>query len=155
MWRRLCELAVALIASKFVIALALALGLAALGGGGPNPGDTGTQAGVDTAGLLTGATLMLLAAFSPFVLLKLVPVAEAALVAQGVSRSPMRAMGSAAQTTSTVARATRGATVGASAAVPAAPVVVGASAAGHAAAVPAHVAKSTRPSAAPVGATRS
>jgi hypothetical protein len=101
-WRRLCELGIALILSKFVIALALALGAAALAGGGPQAGDTGTQAGLDAAGLLTGGTLMLLAAFSPFVVLRLIPVAEAAMVAQGVSRSPMRAVGTAAMTTSSL-----------------------------------------------------
>src|SRR5207237_6542138 len=42
-FRRLCEIGLALILSKFVIALALALGAAALAGGGPATGDTTQQ----------------------------------------------------------------------------------------------------------------
>lgn len=97
-FRRLCEIGIALIVSKFVIALALGLGAAALGGGGPQPTAVATAAGVDFAGLLAGATLMLLAAFTPFVLLKLLPIAEAAIVAQGISRSPSRAVNTVTQT---------------------------------------------------------
>src|SRR5207249_2072490 len=48
-------------------------------------------AGTDLAGLLGGATLMLLAAFMPFVILRLLPILEAAVVAQGISRAPVRA----------------------------------------------------------------
>ncbi|HUR23860.1 MAG TPA: hypothetical protein VMZ73_08315 [Acidimicrobiales bacterium] len=92
-FRRLVEIGLALIFSKFAIALALGLGAAALAGGGPRPegADLGTSAGLDLAGLLTGATLMLLAAFTPFVLLRLLPILEVAVVAQGISRSPVRA----------------------------------------------------------------
>src|SRR5439155_9062739 len=66
-FRRLCEVGLALILAKFGIALALGLGAAALAGGGPTTSTTvaGT-AGSDLAGLLGGATLMLLAAFMPF-----------------------------------------------------------------------------------------
>jgi hypothetical protein len=88
---KLCEIGLALILSKFAIALALGLGAAALAGGGPNPGDVGTQVGTDLAGLLTGAVLMGLAAFTPFVLLRLLPLVEGAVAAQGISRSPVRA----------------------------------------------------------------
>ncbi len=90
-WRRLAELGLALIVSKFAIALALGLGAAALAGGGPRSGDLGTQAGMDLAGMLTGASLMLLAAFSPFIVLRLLPIVEGAVIAQGISRSPVRA----------------------------------------------------------------
>lgn len=96
-FRRLCEIGLALILSKFVIALALALGAAALAGGGPATADTTRQVGLDFAGLLTGATLMLLAAFTPFVLLKILPIAEAAVVAQGISHSPARGANTVAQ----------------------------------------------------------
>jgi hypothetical protein len=97
-WHGFLRLGVSLIVSKFVVALALGLGAAALGGGGPgnvgaagpNPNDLGTQAGLTVQGVLVGITLMSLAAFSPFLVLKLVPVVEAALVAQGISRGPMR-----------------------------------------------------------------
>ena len=90
-WRRLAELGLALIVSKFAISLALGLGAAALAGGGPKSGDLGTQAGMDLAGMLTGASLMLLAAFTPFIVLRLLPIVEGAVIAQGVSRSPVRA----------------------------------------------------------------
>jgi len=90
-FRRLCELGVALIVAKFGIALALGLGAAALAGGGPSPQGAAAGTGVDLAGLLGGATLMLLAAFMPFVVLRLLPILETAVVAQGISRAPMRA----------------------------------------------------------------
>ena len=98
-FRKLVELGLALIVSKFAIALALGLGAAALGGGGPgnlgapgpNPNDLGTQAGYTLAGLVGGSALVLLAAFSPFVILKVLPIFEGAVVAQGISRSPGRA----------------------------------------------------------------
>ena len=87
----------ALIVSKFAIALCLALGGAALAGGGPKQGDLGTQADMDLASMLTGASLMLLAAFTPFIVLKLLPIVEAAVIAQGISRSPTRAAQSGMQ----------------------------------------------------------
>jgi hypothetical protein len=90
-WRKLVEIGCVLIFAKLAIALALALGAAALAGGGPKEGDLGTQVGTDLGGLLAGAALMLLASFTPFVLLRLLPIVEAAVVAQGISRSPARA----------------------------------------------------------------
>src|SRR5581483_8098148 len=85
-FRRLCELGVALVVSKFAIALALALGVVALVGGGT----TAQGQGLSLAGLLAGATLMGLAAFTPFVVLRLLPVLESAVLAQGITRSPVR-----------------------------------------------------------------
>jgi uncharacterized integral membrane protein len=104
-WHQLCRIGLALIASKFVIALALGLGAAALAGGGPgnlgapgpNPNDVGTQVGLTVGGLVMGLSLMVMAAFAPFVVLKFFPVFEAALVAQGISRGPMRAAQTGAQ----------------------------------------------------------
>ena len=90
-WHSFLRLGVSLIVSKFIVALALGLGAAALGGGGPQEGDLGTQAGLTVQGVIVGVTLMSLAAFAPFVVLKLIPVLEAALVAQGISRGPLRA----------------------------------------------------------------
>jgi hypothetical protein len=46
---------------------------------------------MDLAGLMGGAVLMGLAAFTPFVLLRLLPILEVAVAAQGISRSPVRA----------------------------------------------------------------
>src|SRR5581483_1688325 len=87
MFRRLCELGLALIVSKLAIALALAVGAVALGAddGVGRPGG-----GLSLAGLMGGGTLMGLAAFTPFVVLRLLPLLETAVVAQGISRSPMR-----------------------------------------------------------------
>jgi hypothetical protein len=62
--RRLVEVLVALILSKFVIVSILCLSLGALASGSGFPT------------VLAGAALLLLAAFSPFVLLRLVPLAE-------------------------------------------------------------------------------
>jgi hypothetical protein len=74
--RRTVELEVVVIGSKFVIVsiLALAAGLAAENDGGIEP-------------LLAASALMLLACFSPFVLLKLVPFAEGAMSAAYGRRS--------------------------------------------------------------------
>lgn len=91
--RKTVEILLAVIVSKFVIAIALAIGVAALGGAGSTgigePAPAAAGAGLGT--LLVGAVLLGLAAFSPFLVLKLVPVAESALLAQGVSRGPARA----------------------------------------------------------------
>jgi hypothetical protein len=106
-FRKLVELGVALILSKFAIALALALGAAALGGGGPgnlgspgaNPNDLGTQAGYTLAGLVGGACLIMLASFSPFIILKILPIFEGAVVAQGIAGTPARGAQQTMQTT--------------------------------------------------------
>jgi hypothetical protein len=105
--RKLAELCLALIVSKFVIAVALSLSAAALVAAWP--GDTGgeiatpelaagTGSGPDgggvaqTVGLLVGAVVMFgVAAFMPFVLFRLLPIAEGALVSQGIKAGPMRA----------------------------------------------------------------
>ncbi len=105
-WHQLCRIGLALIVSKFAISLALGLGAAALANGGPgnlgapgpNPNDVGTQVGLTVGGLIVGVSLMVLSAFAPFVVLKLLPVFEAAVLAQGISRGPMRAAQTGAQT---------------------------------------------------------
>jgi hypothetical protein len=94
-FRRLVEVGVAVIVSKFVIALALALGSAALAGGGPTDGGSAGVA-LSLGSLLGGATLMGLAAFTPFVVLRLLPVIETAVVAHGISSSPVRGAQAAA-----------------------------------------------------------
>lgn len=74
--RRLVELLFAVVFSKFVIVAIMALAAAGLG-----------QSRADDAfqGVLAGAALMILAAFSPLVLLKLIPLAEAAVYSRGRS----------------------------------------------------------------------
>jgi hypothetical protein len=77
--RRLVELIAALILSKFVIVAVLSLGIAMVAKGD----------GVDVA--LSGGALLLLAAFAPFVVLRLAPVVEAAAIGhlEGVERRPV------------------------------------------------------------------
>lgn len=108
--RKTAELLLAIILSKLVICIALAIGVAALSGAGtagaPGAG-FGSTAGASLGGLLVGTVLLGLAAFSPFIVLKLVPLAEAAIVAQGVSRSPMRATQQGVYTASSAQRLTR------------------------------------------------
>jgi len=101
--RKLLELLCALILSKLVIAVALAVAAAAAvgtGSGGEvtalpepevfaeDPGGSVTQAvGI----LLTAAAAFGVAAFSPMLIAKLLPLTEAAVVAQGVRGGPVRA----------------------------------------------------------------
>ena len=82
--KRLIETLVALILSKFVIVSIISLAVAALG----DPG----KGGVST--VVGGASLLLLASFSPFALFKLVPLAEAASIShlEGLERRPTQAM---------------------------------------------------------------
>ena len=90
--RRLIELMLGVILSKLVISIALSIGVAALGGAGGSAGDapgTGEWAAQGLGTLVTGTSILCLAAFSPFMVLKLIPVAESAIAAQGVSRGPL------------------------------------------------------------------
>jgi hypothetical protein len=92
--RKTMEILLAVIVSKFVICVALAIGVAALSGAGEAGGEgrgVAASAGASLGTLLVGAVLLGLAAFSPFLVLKLIPVAEGALLAQGASRGPARA----------------------------------------------------------------
>jgi hypothetical protein len=77
--RRLAETLAALVLSKLVVVAILSLAAGALAGNG------GTA---DLSGVISGAALLLLAAFSPFTLLRLVPAVEAGAVMhlEGVSR---------------------------------------------------------------------
>lgn len=101
--RKLLELLVALIVSKLVVAVALAVAAAAAVGAGSggevtalpapevmaeNPGGSVTQA----VGILLAATAAFgVAAFSPLLVARLLPIAEAAVVAQGIRGGPVRA----------------------------------------------------------------
>lgn len=101
--RKLLELLVALILSKLVIAVALAVAAAAIvgtGSGGEvtalpapetvaeDPGGSVTQA----VGILLAAVAAFgVAAFSPMLVARLLPMTEAALVGQGVRGGPVRA----------------------------------------------------------------
>jgi hypothetical protein len=101
--RKLLELLCALILSKLVIAVALAVAAAAAVGSGSggevtslptpevfaeDPGGSVTQAvGI----LLTAAAAFGVAAFSPLLIARLLPLTEGAAVAQGVKGGPVRA----------------------------------------------------------------
>jgi type IV secretion system protein TrbL len=96
--RRLVELLLAVVLSKFVICVALSIGAAALGGtsqSAPPDAGIGDAAAMGLGTLLSGTVLLALACWSPFLLMRLLPIVEGAVVAQGVSRGPMRS----AQTT--------------------------------------------------------
>lgn len=82
--RRLVETLVALILSKFVIVAIISLATAALA----EPGGGGFGA------VMGGAALMLMAAFSPMALLKLMPMVEGAAMShlEGVGRKPIQTM---------------------------------------------------------------
>lgn len=84
--RRTIEMGLALIVSKFAIAVAFAVGAAAIDSG--NPATAGT---VDLQAMVTGVAVMLMAAFMPWVIWKVIPVAEAAASTAGVERAPARA----------------------------------------------------------------
>ena len=107
--KRTIEILLAVILSKLVICICLAIGVAALGGAGSagGAGTVASEAGSSVGTLLSGAVLLGLAAFSPFIILKLVPVAEAALVAQGVSRGPFRTSQTALSTYSSTRMVSR------------------------------------------------
>ena len=88
-WKKFAETAVAVILSKVFVAIALVLGLS-LTTGGVIPTGTAAGTGEDIGQLIAGIAMMALAAFAPFVLLRFVPVVEAALLAQGISHMPAR-----------------------------------------------------------------
>ena len=101
--RKLMELLIALVVSKLVVAVALAVAAAAAVGAGsggdvtalappevmaPNPGGSVTQA----VGILLAATAAFgVAAFSPLLVARLLPLTEAAVVASGIRGGPLRA----------------------------------------------------------------
>ncbi|MEZ5101233.1 MAG: type IV secretion system protein [Thermoleophilia bacterium] len=71
--RRLVELLVAIVLAKFVIVAILSLASAAITGSGVTEGDGNTF-----ERMIAGAALLVLAAWSPFALLRLVPMMESA-----------------------------------------------------------------------------
>jgi hypothetical protein len=84
--KRSVQILIALVLSKFVIFTTLWLGMSTVAG----------DRSID--GALEGAGILLLASFAPFVLLRLVPIAEVDVVAhlEGVARRPFRAASRAA-----------------------------------------------------------
>jgi hypothetical protein len=80
--RRLVEVGVVIIFSKFAIAAIFAIAAAALGQVGQSK---------DLRAVFAGAALVLLAAFAPYALLKLIPMAEGAVAAIGNHRQHLQA----------------------------------------------------------------
>lgn len=98
--RRTIELLAALVFSKLAIAMALSVGLGALGGLGATgePGESVIENGlVEYGTLVVGIITFGLAAFMPFLVIRLVPIVEAAVIAQGIQSAPMRAAQTALQ----------------------------------------------------------
>ena len=92
MLRRLVELLLAVILSKLVICISLAVGVAALGGAAgfdERSGGVGEFAAQSLGSLVVGTAILAMAAFSPFILLRMIPMVETAVVAQGISRAPL------------------------------------------------------------------
>jgi hypothetical protein len=88
--RRLLEILAALVLSKLAIAIALAVAGAAMAAPTTRPGADASAAA--TVGVvLTAAAAFGVAAFSPFLIHRLLPLTEAAAVAQGASGGPARA----------------------------------------------------------------
>jgi hypothetical protein len=120
--KRLVEILVALILSKFVVVAVISLAISGLGAGLSAGPTDGLAAG------FSGAALLLLAGFAPFVLLRLVPVVEAGVIAhlEGTSRRPVEAGVTSSQM---VHRMVQSSGAGAGDAAAAAPAVGGAAAA--------------------------
>lgn len=92
--RRTLELLAALVFCKLAIAMALSVGLGALGGlgGTGEPGESAVANGLaEFSTLVVGIVTFGMAAFMPFVVLKLVPIVEAAVISQEVRGGPTRA----------------------------------------------------------------
>ncbi len=85
--RRTIEMGVALILSKFAVAVAFGVGATAI----ESSNGVADGEGVDVTGMMTGVAVMLMAAFMPWVIWKAIPFVEAATAAAGVERSPVRA----------------------------------------------------------------
>ncbi len=99
--RRTIELLLSVILSKLVVCIAISVGVAALAGAGTADGNSaglGGQATVSMGTLFVGTAILVIAAFAPFLVLKLIPWTESALVAHGMSRSPVRAANSTIST---------------------------------------------------------
>ena len=90
--RRTIEMGVALILSKFGVAVAFGVGATAI----ESSNDVVEGGGVDLSGMMAGVAVMLMAAFMPWLIWKVFPIVEAATAAAGVERSPIKAAVSAA-----------------------------------------------------------
>lgn len=83
--RRGIEIAMALIVSKFVMAVSFRLGAEALRDGAATSDEANLSA------MLVGASIMLLTAFMPFAVFKVVPIVESATAASGADKAAVGA----------------------------------------------------------------
>ncbi len=90
--RRTVEMGIALILSKFGVAVAFGVGATAI----ESSNSVVEGEGVNLAGMMAGVAVMLMAAFMPWLIWKVFPIVEAATAAAGVERSPVKAAVSAA-----------------------------------------------------------
>ena len=85
--QRTVEMGIALILSKFGVAVAFGVDATAIeSSNGVVEGE-----GVDLTGMMAGVAVMLMAAFMPWVIWKVFPLVEAATAAAGIERSPVKA----------------------------------------------------------------
>ena len=84
--KRYVEGGIALICSKIVMAIAFATGSAMLGGISASP-SFATAVGA----LMQALAILVIAAFAPFIFIKLLIAAEALTIAEGIERRPLRA----------------------------------------------------------------
>lgn len=113
--RRVLEMLAALVLSKLAIAVALSVAGAAVTSTAASATPAATGAAVTAAGgaspaatvgvLLAAAAAFGVAAFSPVLIHRLIPLTEAAAVAQGTTGGPMRASRSVLATTNSAAAA--------------------------------------------------
>jgi hypothetical protein len=91
--RKSVELLAALVVSKLPIGIAMAVGFSALGGVGataPAGGDAAHNTATEFGTFVAGIVIFGVAAFMPYLVWRLLPVAEGALVAQGIASAPHR-----------------------------------------------------------------
>jgi len=91
--RKAVELLAAIILSKLMIAIALSTGLDLTDAWVSR----GVLSGEGWGYFITGTAILVLACLSPFVLIKLMPIVETAVIAQGLSRAPIRSATQVAQ----------------------------------------------------------
>ncbi|MDP9387039.1 MAG: hypothetical protein M3Q48_03735, partial [Actinomycetota bacterium] len=96
--RKAVELVAALVVSKLAIWVALAVGIALF----ETHANSALPGGQSFGQMISGAAILAVAVFAPFVVWRLIPVVEAAAVAHGLSRMPSRAVMTAAQTATTL-----------------------------------------------------
>ena len=96
--RKVVELVAAIVLSKLAIWVALAVGIPLF----QTQAQSVIPNGQAWGQMILGAAIIGVAVFAPFVVWRLLPVAEAAIVAQGLSRMPGRAAMNTAQTANTL-----------------------------------------------------